>query len=288
MSYHSRGPTRPPQVQPFNNPNMHPAVAGARNAPNVQPNIHATPHQHQHTRPTAPSTNPTTDNTSMNTSKEYPTLNPSPGAKWIKRLTQDRLGQFNGGHFGDVNLGAAMYKRVEEGEGYVQMKVWSAPGRSKPSFAEALSHRADFKPAKKGDSFGPSWTNHWWIVHLVLPQEDFEGEERVTCELLYPLYSILLCFTSLNNAVGLTCILVEFDPGCEAMIFDVEGTPFQGITGGYGGDRRVEYIIPPAALAKGSHDILGCLTYYCAFSHSPLIDPFSYLLYLSRSSFLSR
>ncbi|KAJ7020033.1 glycosyl hydrolases family 38 N-terminal domain-containing protein [Mycena alexandri] len=229
MSYHSRGPTRPPQVQPFNNPNMHPAVAGARNAPNVQPNIHATPHQHQHTRPTAPSTNPTTDNTSMNTSKEYPTLNPSPGAKWIKRLTQDRLGQFNGGHFGDVNLGAAMYKRVEEGEGYVQMKVWSAPGLSKPSFDEALSHRADFKPAKKGDSFGPSWTNHWWIVHLVLPQEDFDGEERVT---------------------------FEFDPGCEAMIFDVEGTPLQGITGGYGGDRRVEYIIPPAALAKGSHDIV--------------------------------
>jgi alpha-mannosidase len=29
-----------------------------------------------------------------------------------------------------------------------------------------------------------------------------------------------------------------------------------GITGGYGGDRRVEYIIPPAARAKGSHSII--------------------------------
>ncbi|KAJ7761441.1 hypothetical protein B0H16DRAFT_1811281, partial [Mycena metata] len=150
--------------------------------------------------------------------KPYPTLNPSAGAKWIKRLTQDRLGQFNGGHFNDVNLGAALYKRIEEGEGYVQMRVWSAPGLTKPSFAEALSHRADFKPAEKGDSFGPSWTNHWWLVHL-----------RVT---------------------------FEFDPGCEAMIFDTDGTPLQGITGGYGGDRRVEYIIPPEAVAKGAHDLV--------------------------------
>jgi len=36
----------------------------------------------------------------------------------------------------------------------------------------------------------------------------------------------------------------EFDPSCEAMIFDTEGCPIQGITGGYGGDRRVEFILP--------------------------------------------
>ncbi|KAJ7761317.1 hypothetical protein B0H16DRAFT_1688449 [Mycena metata] len=83
---------------------------------------------------------------------------PLRGRKWIKRLTQDRLSQFNGG----------------------TLTMWSAPGLLKPSFAEALSHRADFKPAKKGDAFGPSWTNHWWLVHLVFPEGEFEGEERVT------------------------------------------------------------------------------------------------------------
>lgn len=37
--------------------------------------------------------------------------------------------------------------------------------------------------------------------------------------------------------------LVEFDPGCEAMIFTTKGVPLQGITGGYDGDRRVEFIL---------------------------------------------
>jgi hypothetical protein len=70
--------------------------------------------------------------------------------------------------------------------------------------------------------------------------------------------------------------LVEFDPDCEAMIFATDGTPLQGhsflhtefgrptlsllhftgITGGFGGDRRVEYIVPPAARAQGRHDFV--------------------------------
>lgn len=51
-------------------------------------------------------------------------------------------------------------------------------------------------------------------------------------------------------------LLVEFDPGCEAMIYDTDGTPLQGITGGFGGDRRVEYIISPEARKAGKHDII--------------------------------
>ena len=65
---------------------------------------------------------------------------------------------------------------------------------------------------------------------------------------------------------------VEFDPGCEAMIFTVDGTPLQGfcrdifpghiltlasgITGGFGGDRRVEYIIPHKAREEGYHEFV--------------------------------
>ncbi|KAG5635742.1 hypothetical protein H0H81_010225 [Sphagnurus paluster] len=49
---------------------------------------------------------------------------------------------------------------------------------------------------------------------------------------------------------------VEFDPGCEAMIYTTDGVPLQGITGGYGGDRRVEYIIPEAARKQGRHDFI--------------------------------
>ena len=49
---------------------------------------------------------------------------------------------------------------------------------------------------------------------------------------------------------------VEFDPGCEAMVFTPDGTPLQGITGGYGGDRRVDHIIPPSAVKKGTYSIV--------------------------------
>ncbi|KAI9508062.1 glycosyl hydrolases family 38 N-terminal domain-containing protein [Russula earlei] len=48
----------------------------------------------------------------------------------------------------------------------------------------------------------------------------------------------------------------EFDPGCEAMMYTVDGTPLQGITGGFGGDRRVEYIIPSDARKKGTHSFI--------------------------------
>ncbi len=50
--------------------------------------------------------------------------------------------------------------------------------------------------------------------------------------------------------------VVEFDPDCEAMIFTPDGTPLQGITGGYGGDRRVEYIIPRSAVKAGKHEFI--------------------------------
>lgn len=68
-------------------------------------------------------------------------------------------------------------------------------------------------------------------------------------------------------------LAVEFDPGCEAMVYTVDGTPLQGIadapfpspviaqlvsgiTGGAGGDRRVEHIVPMEARKKGSYDIV--------------------------------
>jgi hypothetical protein len=84
----------------------------------------------------------------------YATLNPGAGAKWIKHLTRDRLNNFNGGHFSDVNLSAALFTHRLDGDEHVKLSVWSAPGRSKPGFDEAM--KQEFKPAHKGDSFGPS------------------------------------------------------------------------------------------------------------------------------------
>lgn len=88
------------------------------------------------------------------TKNEYPTLNFEPGAKWIKSLTRNRLDTFTGGHFSQVNLTSVLFIHRLDSESHVQLQVWSAPGLSKPTFQEAMQQT--FKPAKKGDSFGPS------------------------------------------------------------------------------------------------------------------------------------
>ena len=84
----------------------------------------------------------------------YPKENYGPGAKWIKHLTQNRLGTFEGGHFSDINLSSVLFTHRIDNKDHVKLEVWSAPGLSKPSFQEAMKQK--FKPAKKGDSFGPS------------------------------------------------------------------------------------------------------------------------------------
>jgi hypothetical protein len=93
-----------------------------------------------------------------------------------------------GGHFSDVNLSSALYIHRSDDPEHVKLEVWSAPGLSKPSFEEAM--KQTFKPARKGLSLGPSWTNHWWKVSIKIPGY-WSQYERVQ---------------------------FEFDPGCEAMI----------------------------------------------------------------------
>jgi len=185
-------------------------------------------HHHYHGGP-AQAYGPTplpNDNASSSDSSTYPEINYSPGAKWIKNLTKDRLSTFTGGHFSGSNLSSVLFIHRLDDASHVSLKVWSAPGLTKPSFQEAM--KQTFKDAKKGDSFGPSWSNHWWKVSVKIP-EYWKAYERVQ---------------------------FEFDPGCEAMIFDLDGTPLQGITGGFGGDRRVEYIIPLSAREKGTHEFI--------------------------------
>ncbi|RXW22273.1 hypothetical protein EST38_g3570 [Candolleomyces aberdarensis] len=175
----------------------------------------------------------------------YPELNYTPGAKWVKHLTQGRLGTFQGGHYSDVNLSSILFTHREDGPEYVKMKVWSAPGLSKPTFEEAMQQK--FRTAKKvgkhsvmkgvlvddDDARGTpldhlGYTNHWWKVTVYIP-EDWKKYEQIQ---------------------------FEFDPGCEAMIYTVDGLPLQGITGGYGGDRRVEHIIPHNAREEGVYEFV--------------------------------
>ena len=131
---------------------------------------------------------------------------------------------------------------------------WSAPGLTKPSFEEAMKQK--FKPAKKGESFGPScqYTNrHGCLSYCAYFGIGYRGkyDSPSCCMVIYvfvdeslvesicdyprllaavPACSMLV-LTSLvlltTRSWHLLCV-VEFDPGCEAMIYTTDGTPLQG------------------------------------------------------------
>nr|XP_019051258.1 alpha-mannosidase [Kwoniella bestiolae CBS 10118]OCF30188.1 alpha-mannosidase [Kwoniella bestiolae CBS 10118] len=128
--------------------------------------------------------------------------------------THGRLDQFIGGHYADYNLSSLLFAHRLDDSKHVKLEVWSTPNRSKPSFEEAK--RQNYRIAHKGEEFGPSWTNHWFRITLHIPPE-FKEYERIQ---------------------------FEFDPSGEGLIYTVEGNPIHGLTGGFKGDRRVEFIIP--------------------------------------------
>ena len=53
----------------------------------------------------------------------YPELNYGSGAKWIKSLTKDRLGGFNGGRYSDLNLSSVLFTQRVDNPEYVKLKV---------------------------------------------------------------------------------------------------------------------------------------------------------------------
>ncbi|KAK4701933.1 alpha-mannosidase, partial [Phenoliferia sp. Uapishka_3] len=145
----------------------------------------------------------------------YPYKSEGPKPLHFRDLTLGRLDRFEGGEYAGINLTSVLYEDRTDSTEYITLESWSSPGRTKTPFKEAI--RQKFKPAKKGDTYGPSWTHHWFRVTLNVPPK-WAKKERVT---------------------------FEWDPSAEAMFFDTEGLSLQGITGGFGGDRRVDFILDP-------------------------------------------
>ena len=77
------------------------------------------------------------------------------GVHLVKKLTLERLQHFSGGHYASVNLSAVLDLARTDKEEHVKLDVWSAPGHTKPSFAEAMKNGV-YQGAKVGDKFGPS------------------------------------------------------------------------------------------------------------------------------------
>jgi alpha-mannosidase len=93
------------------------------------------------------------------------------------------------------------------------IESYSVPkGSPNPTFDQAMHF--PFSPASIGQSFGPSWTTHWFRLTLVIPPE-------WKTNLDYPL-------------------MLEWDSGSEAMVWSQAGEPLQGLT-----DHRNEFELSP-------------------------------------------
>ncbi|KAG7700170.1 hypothetical protein KL915_000859 [Ogataea haglerorum] len=155
---------------------------------------------------------------------EYPQLNVGAQFKPVDSIYENRLRQFidEGGQYSGLMLPKFYTKaRLDNGykegsEGYIELRTWAAPGLSKPLFKDVIPAKLDeFKPCRKGDRFGPAWSSHWFEVKIKVPAA-WSDEELV---------------------------VLKWDAGGEALVFDAHGLPLQGLTGG---GERVEFELPAA------------------------------------------
>ncbi|RSH94200.1 Glycoside hydrolase, 38 vacuolar alpha mannosidase [Saitozyma podzolica] len=153
---------------------------------------------------------------------------------------QPSLAPRHQGHYADFNLTSALDRGRLDDEKHVRMTVWSATGMAKPTFVEGVAGLGSdlARTYQKGDWLGPSWTNHWVHVVLNIPEAFRKSGEPV---------------------------IFEFDPGCEGLIYNMEGHPLHAITGGANSrkdgapgtaeDRRIDHIVPREAVTAGRYEI---------------------------------
>ncbi|GAB1310919.1 Glycoside hydrolase, 38 vacuolar alpha mannosidase [Madurella fahalii] len=154
---------------------------------------------------------------------DYPLRAPKPVGQLISNIYKDRINQFySRGQWERQNLLAMMNEAVVSGEPHVQLSVWHAPGQSRPTFEEATSH--EFKKTSVGESFGPSWTTHWFKVVLMVPSD--LRDKRL--------------------------LELHWDANNEGMVWTEDGKPLQGLTGG---GERVEWILPDSFRDGKAHTI---------------------------------
>ncbi|USW54156.1 Putative glycoside hydrolase family 38 domain, galactose mutarotase-like domain superfamily [Septoria linicola] len=154
-----------------------------------------------------------TSNSMASSAAKYPQLAARPKGKLIHDIYRDRLNQFtSNGQYKEQGLLARLYNG-RLGEGHVHLSVWSAPDLSRPTFAEATDSKNTYKPTKKGESFGPSWSTHWFRVAFTVPRE-WKDHERIE---------------------------LHWDSSSEGLVWTQDGKPLQGLTGN---GERIEWIVP--------------------------------------------
>lgn len=140
----------------------------------------------------------------------YSQYNVQPVFKPIDNLFLNRLRQFvDGGRYKELNL-PKFYDlaRVDSSTAAIDLHVWKVPdidGKTvRPLFRDIDFDAVEWKDAKKGDNFGPSWKTFWFKIEWDIPSEWLGKGE------------------------------IDFDWDCsnEGLIYDHKGLPLQAFTGG--------------------------------------------------------
>ncbi|OBW63769.1 MAG: Transcription initiation factor TFIID, subunit TAF5 [Aureobasidium pullulans] len=148
----------------------------------------------------------------MASASTYPRLAAKPVGKQIHKIYMDRLRQFtDNGQYRNQGLLPKIEPERASGQPHVKLEVYSPPDLSRPTFKDATSH--DFRPTKVGESFGPSWSTHWFRVHLTVPSSLADKDH----------------------------LELHWDAKNEGLIWNEKGEPLQGLTGG---GERIEWILP--------------------------------------------
>jgi len=123
------------------------------------------------------------------------------------RCTLDRAENFiSPHHFSDINLLSRLYPKKLP---VSSLTHYAAPGRV--TYNEAISGK--FVVAQVGDSYGPTWSTHWFKVVIDIPEE-WRGEQ----------------------------VHFRWNSASEAMVW-YEGKPRQGLTGADKHQQRTDYVL---------------------------------------------
>ncbi|KAH6646420.1 glycosyl hydrolase family 38 domain-containing protein [Truncatella angustata] len=167
----------------------------------------------------------------------YPVLAAGPKGKKISKIYIERIAQFySTGQWEKQNLLAMMYEGKASGPPHVQLSTWAAPDLSRPTFDEAA--KGKYEPTHVGESFGPSWSTHWFKVVIKVPESLLEKEH----------------------------LELQWDANSEGLIWTEDGKPLQGLTGG---GERVEWILPKNFRDGKEHTIYIEMACNAMFGNAP-------------------
>ncbi|KAH3672236.1 hypothetical protein WICPIJ_010088 [Wickerhamomyces pijperi] len=159
--------------------------------------------------------------TAAATTPQYEQINNNPVPKKIDSIYENRLRQFiDQGQYADLNL-PKFYDtyRLDHNKddtdldkGYIEYQVHEVPNAQDRPLFKDIKSQFQFRPAKKGDVFGPSWKTFWFEVKIRTPLA-WSKEEQVW---------------------------LQWDCGNEGLLYTADGVPLQAFTGG----ERDDFILP--------------------------------------------